>query len=413
MAKTQNSDELPRQGDDALAEAREIAAKMTEKAENEKISAEIAANKEVADEKSEIETPEPEPKPTPEPEKAGSAAEKRANLLVEALKERQYDVTGFDDDDKVLEYFENLALRARNQQETIGRLMAERQKAQEPAKEPEKTVEEPEKADKSPVFRKWERPTYDENWEAVCEYDPAIGRYIVREPYRSSVKGDIADKLTDYKKWEHTTLRSILQEFPSQIRNQLGMPEDVNTIEELIEKKIQERLQAEQVNAQEGGVKQYCQQWMEANSPHLYVYGPDGNVKTDPITGNVMLTPAGTVMANLLQESYDTAEQLGVKVDDTRILRVSIDKMERLLAQAAANKPEETPAEKPEETNERQKEGFLKKAVRTARAAGPAEHTPDRGGSVSRAIATGAAQNPDQDLRKMMLQEFQEAGLLT
>ena len=59
---------------------------------------------------------------------------------------------------------------------------------------------------------------------------------------------------------------------------------------------------------------------------------------------------------------------------------------------------------------EQKRETFLQKAIEQAKDSPP---KPQREGSIKRAVVQSAAQNPDADLRDMMMQEFRDAGLVS
>jgi len=371
---------------DVFAEARTEAAKIDK--------AEQAASTEAKSVDPPAETPEKPSEPPP-------------SSVMEAFKARGYDISHIKSEDELFEYIEAVGEQARaNADATQRRQEVAAERFREPAKEPEKS---PEPAEKKPVFRKWEAaPQYDEGWESVCEFDQKLGRYVISEPYRGTVQADVASKLTDYKKWEINALRTTLREFPTQVRQQLGMPDDVNSIEEMIDRRVEEKLAESQQHQAAQSETDKIRNWMDSNRQYLYACDPSGTPKNDPLTGRAMMTDAGRYVSGLIQEGLDFASDIGAEPNIERITMRAINQVERLLAEASVTpqvpQVPQTPAEDP-------KEKFVKKALQQARVNPPTGG--NRDGSIRRAVAHEISQNKDNlDLKSMLVEDFREAGML-
>ena len=334
--------------------------------------------------------------------------------VIALFQQRGYDVSGFSDDDEVVNYMEEVAERARDYETRIRELenlLNSRQVQPEPAKQPEPVAEE------KSVFRKWEdtRPAYDESWESVCEFDPKSGRYVLSEPYRTTVDPSIAQKLTEFKKWELNTLRSITREFPQQIRQQIGMPDDVQSINELIDRRVQEHLHREAEAIGVASESRRVEGWMRNNLDTLYQVDSYGNIRVNATTGQNMMTPAGEVFSKLVTDGYEMAEAMGIEPPRDKIFGRAIQQFEDIVSRYIAETEAMQQYQQQEEQSvpvaaEQKRETFLQKAIEQAKDSPP---KPQREGSIKRAVVQSAAQNPDADLRDMMMQEFRDAGLVS
>ena len=154
---------------------------------------------------------------------------------------------------------------------------------------------------------------------------------------------------------------------------------------------------------------------MRNNLDTLYQVDSYGNIRVNATTGQNMMTPAGEVFSKLVTDGYEMAEAMGIEPPRDKIFGRAIQQFEDIVSRYIAETEAMQQYQQQEEQSvpvaaEQKRETFLQKAIEQAKDSPP---KPQREGSIKRAVVQSAAQNPDADLRDMMMQEFRDAGLVS
>ena len=186
-------------------------------------------------------------------------------------------------------------------------------------------------------------------------------------------------------------------------------------INELIDRRVQEHLHREAEAIGVASESRRVEGWMRNNLDTLYQVDSYGNIRVNATTGQNMMTPAGEVFSKLVTDGYEMAEAMGIEPPRDKIFGRAIQQFEDIVSRYIAETEAMQQYQQQEEQSvpvaaEQKRETFLQKAIEQAKDSPP---KPQREGSIKRAVVQSAAQNPDADLRDMMMQEFRDAGLVS
>lgn len=191
------------------------------------------------------------------------------------------------------------------------------------------------------------RPEYDERWEQLCEFNPEIGQFVVKEQFRGVVDTKIGEKLTAHKDWERNQLINVAHNFDDLVNQR---------VQELLEKRLSEV--QDQIPERVKSIVQQSQQvneydkYMQDNSGEFWAKDANGQFKTDPLSGEYVMTEKGEELLGY----YDEAARYGIQ-GDYNLRKYAIDKYRaNNQAKPDAGEPEK---KSPSDVREEKKKSFL------------------------------------------------------
>lgn len=325
--------------------------------------------------------PEPKPEPAPEPEPT--------RAIVDAFAKRGYDVSGFGSDEDFLPHLEQ-AYSQVGRLEQLERLAAVGREALE-AREQEKAP--PKKETKEEPKSDWDPPEYNPQWEALCEADPRLGQYVVREEWRSTVAPSVAEKLTKYRQWENDALRRMVQQFPSLVEKYAA---------KIVQDQTKDLSQQWRADYEQERALSEAERYFQDRNHEFYQM--DGGAARYNASGEPILTERGQALAKYMQAFRDAGVDDQVKLSRIAMQWAKEHPAAEPPAEKSPAKPKAQEKVKPPQTEPpKEPDDTLRRAIRQA------EHTADRDAN---ALAIGTKTDPSLDFGAMLRQDMREAGFL-
>jgi len=332
--------------------------------------------------------PSVESPPQPAPP-AASSDEQRLSFR-DALVARGYDVSGFEDEEAILDHFVGQAARLPQLEQAAryGQQIAPyydefeeylRQKQQ--AAQPPAAAPEPEPY--------WEKPPeWDASWEQYLSTD-AEG-HVTTAP--NSPAPNIHHKYLARKDWERRQASKLLSDPVAAIRP--GLEKDFESLKAEARKIAREEIQAMRQEQQRNG-------FVVANQDWLYQHDQSGQPVFDPATGDPVFSERGIAFVNLAQELHQ-AGMPPERIPDFALRMLPPTAGNGQDSPPAATTPPPPPAQPPAPTADEMKQSFL--------AGG---YTPGRGGKDIAAAAQPHAPflGPDEDAKILLEKAFKEHGI--
>lgn len=247
----------------------------------------------------------------------------------------------------------------------------------------------------------WKAPEYEERWETACVYKPEIDRYVVKPEYTGMVSQAIADKVTDYKKWEAKAAQRLTRDFPSVLEEQLTPR--IQQIESQLMERFENRLKEVRYldNLQREAVG-----YIQSRAKDFYQQDAQGQTLIDPTTGQFALSQNGQRFLQFQEDAKAIAQDLGY-TDQTLppgfVLRTAIRLSERagLAGPTNGHAPPPVP-QTPQQVTAAKRQETLNRGRIQQRATGA---QPSRRGSMP-ATTEERAQNPHLSPGEQFLAEL-------
>jgi hypothetical protein len=339
----------------------------------------------------------------------------------DALTARGYDVSGFPDDESMINAFgETLpmveqmpmimqnareGMRYREHQTEFEEYMAQRGQQVPPA---------------APQKKSWEAPPLDPAWASHVRFDQESGRYVGRDMLSSPVAVEGMNRRADWQRENNQKFWDNPYDFVYQ-----GLEEKLSAREEELLKKWEQRQEQQRVRGE-------TEAWLRQNMGNFYALDQGGNPLVDPRTGLAVMTPTGQAFQGYAQQARQIGISHPLHVRDyalamtQRDLALSAQQPAPAGGSPAMTAPAGAPPRGPDgkfipagaaappqqpvapltagQRSQAHLDNFL------ARATGAA-HVANRGGSEFAAAAAGAPpQNPNMSFGEMAIAELRNRG---
>ena len=224
-----------------------------------------------------METPEPQDGGGDQP---GQPEPPPSTGVIDAMRDRGYDVSGFDDDESLIKETE-ARYAAASQSE---REMQQYQQRMQQQRAAEQYAQQQYIADE-PAPPADSRPQYDSSWADLVEQDPETGRFVVRSDYIGSVDPSIADNVNKYVEWRQTRSNQLIDD-PVNTVMQAGLQDQ---IQHQVNSAVQSAISQRQTR---GGAEKFIQD----NAEVLYVQDPQTGKTQVNSQGQPVLSPVGRAL---------------------------------------------------------------------------------------------------------------------
>lgn len=212
-----------------------------------------------------------QPEPAPEQEDPSTP-------VMDALRSKGYDISGFDsDEDFIRETEARYASAGQAEEELASQQMYAQQQA-------EYLQNQQQMQRQVPQQEQPESTSFDPAWADLVEDDGA-GRYVIRPEYVGSVDPQIADKVNQYVSFRQQRSNALIDD-PVQTIMQAGLDQQIQS---RIDNAVNQALSSNKLQSDAG-------QFIEQNADILYLKDPKTNsVRTDK-RGSPVLSPVGKAL---------------------------------------------------------------------------------------------------------------------
>lgn len=247
----------------------------------------------------------------------------------------------------------------------------------------------------------WKPPAeYDDKAEAMCEWNPQLGRFVVKEEFRQYVNPSVAEGLNKIKEWERGRAQHMVRNFPDAVRE---------VIADQMEALKQEFHGTIKTYAQQAADYAFAQKYLQSHVKDFFQTDASGQPLVDANGQEAM-----TLHGQLFQHYVAEARQLGIS-DPKKVIEYGEkftasalrdhEASEKAAAKAAKKaEPESKPQPTSAEINASRKESFVKRATNGSRIGNIAEPS-----AAAEAAALKAGRSK-LDIKQIFKSELEKAG---
>ena len=220
-----------------------------------------------------------QPEPAPEQEEPSTP-------VMDALRSKGYDISGFDsDEDFIRETEARYASASQAEEDIASQQMYAQQQAEYLQNQQQVPQQAPQQAPQQvPQQEQQGSPSFDPGWADLVEDDGA-GRYVIRPEYVGSVDPQIADRVNEYVSFRQKRSNALIDD-PVQTMMQAGLEQQIQS---RVDNAVNQALSS---NKLQGDASQFIEQ----NADILYLKDPKTNsVRTDK-KGSPILSPVGKAL---------------------------------------------------------------------------------------------------------------------